>query len=418
MTGSLGLSATGLSCSGKPPTGVVPDCTPTLVLPALRTDILFVIDDSDSMREEQAKVVAQLGQFVQTLKSAPVQHDFQVGVVTTSISLQVASCASLNTPTVIDFPDESGRLQLGKDLQGQPVAGSTKKILSYADADFLQQFQLLIGQGVNGSGQEMGLEAMGLALTPPLISLATNAPPPGPGNKGFLRAGSRLLVIIVSDEDDCSVRDQATSSVVLTPACGSACTSDADCNRSAEGNYCLMQPMGGRLCSQNACETTAGRSKLQAVSDYVDLLSNLDDGTNTGRKRDVFLAVIGAVDSAGNPDRCQQGTDEAAGVAVRYKDAVDQTIAKLGAGHGLISSICATDYAKTLTDIAQLVNVSQTLDLGSNPPDGHLITIQIHHATGTTDTCSFGNGFTFERGTESVSARVTFTSPCKLAQGD
>src|SRR5438132_364341 len=106
-------------------------------------------------------------------------------------------------PMCLAFTDEAGRLQRGKDLGGMIIDPNDRTILSPdGDPAFLDKVKRLIGQGVVGSGQEMGLEAARRALTEPLVSTPTDARPPG--NRGFLRPGSRLLVIIVSDEDDCS----------------------------------------------------------------------------------------------------------------------------------------------------------------------------------------------------------------------
>src|SRR5690349_78053 len=52
-----------------------------LIVPQ-QSDILFVIDNSGSMREEQAGVAAELPAFVSALKDgAGVENDFQVGVI-------------------------------------------------------------------------------------------------------------------------------------------------------------------------------------------------------------------------------------------------------------------------------------------------------------------------------------------------
>src|SRR3712207_5355185 len=51
-----------------------------------RTDILFVIDNSGSMAEEQQGIATELPAFIEELrKGAGVVQDFQVGVVTTSV---------------------------------------------------------------------------------------------------------------------------------------------------------------------------------------------------------------------------------------------------------------------------------------------------------------------------------------------
>src|SRR5688572_16567480 len=82
-----------LSACGSAPPGEVDDCERTLALPsAVSTDILFVIDDSGSMAEEQDRIAGELGTFVSVLLDGPVEHDFQVGVITTGVSRNVATC--------------------------------------------------------------------------------------------------------------------------------------------------------------------------------------------------------------------------------------------------------------------------------------------------------------------------------------
>lgn len=56
-------------------------------------------------------------------------------------------------------------------------------------------FAEMVAQGVSGSGIEMGLEAVRLAVTEPLASGA---------NAGFIRPEANLSVLIVSDEEDSS----------------------------------------------------------------------------------------------------------------------------------------------------------------------------------------------------------------------
>ena len=445
-----------LSCGGAP-SGVVDKCTEQLALPpSVTTDILFVIDNSVSMAEEQAKVVAQLRAFVDSLVSGTVKNDFQIGVTNTSVSLNALDgCPPVQTAQLTLYPAQSGRLQLGTDLTGNTLPASTRKLLSYQDPDLLDQFALLIGQGVTGSGQEMPFEAMRRALSPPLIDTPLDAVPPG--NRGLLRPGARLLVVVVSDEDDCS--DASGTAVALqAPSCGVACTTDNECT--AEGAYCLIEPpTTGRTCAQNACETSAGRAAITPVSSYVQFLKDMDDGTGTGRKREVYLAVIGPVNDVGQPMRCRSATDEANGSGVRDV----QATAAMGE-RGLLSSVCAADYGVALQRIAALVREAQVLDLPSDPADGRLLVVDIHRsgqpggdggapvgdggatngqpadaAIGTVDggapsrdgggveggqpegeliTCHSGDGFTFAHATATTPARITMEGRCRLQFGD
>lgn len=445
-----------LTCGGAP-RGVVDKCTDQLSLPpSVTTDFLFVIDNSISMGDEQAKVVARLSAFVDALSNAPVKNDFQVGVITTSVSVNyLDACPPATSTQFYAYSSQAGRLQLGTDLSGVTQPASKRKLLTYQDPDLLEQFGLLIGQGVVGSGQEMPYEAMRRALSPPLIDTPLDAVPPG--NRGLLRPGARLVVVVVSDEDDCS--DTTGRAVALQPVnCGAACTADSEC--AADGAFCLIQPgTTQRSCSQDACETQAGRAALTPVSSYVDFLKNLDDGTGTGRMREVYLSVIGPVDALGHPVRCQSAIDEANGSGVRHA----QAVTSMG-DRGLIASICADDFGSALQRIAALVSEAQVLDLPGDPVDGKLLVVDIQRAgeptadggilatdagavdasaasapsavdaaTQATDggaashdgggptftiTCRVGDGFTFAHSTVTTPARITMEGRCRLHFGD
>lgn len=387
------------SCQGVPD-GWVESCEDELSLPpGISTDILFVIDDSGSMTEEQEKVVAELETFVAALLEGPVENDFQVGVVTTSVTSNALSCFPESEPDFRRYTDAMGRLQPGKDEEGFPLEGP--RLLRWTDANFLEDFRRLVTQGIEGSGQEMGFEAMRLALSEPLVST---------DNKGFLRPGSRLLVILISDEDDCS--DPSGTTLALKSACERiVCASDADC---AAGNYCL--PDGDeRSCQPNTCETEEGRAALEPVKTYVDFLRNLDDGTGIGRKRETFLAVIGpmGLEPPHEPARCSNEVDEAWGVGVRYREAVE-----LMGENAYVDSICSESYGTALRKIAELASAPHVLTLPRSPEDGRLLVVDIHREGGEPVRCRMGDGFSFEPPTSRTKARLTLEGQCRLRHGD
>ncbi|HEY0840316.1 MAG TPA: hypothetical protein VGD74_09020, partial [Vulgatibacter sp.] len=355
---------------GSAPPGVVENCKDGLELPpGVSTDILFVIDDSESMTEEQEKVAAELENFVAALLEGPIANDFQVGVVKTSVSKNVQYCDPNHPPEFTPYPAASGILQPGKDEKGKPIDPEGPRILRWDDPDFLASFRQVVRQGIKGSGQEMGLEAMRRALSAPVA---------GGANAGFLRPGSRLLVIVVSDEDDCS--DPSGTALALQPPCEDvACTDDASCG--AEGLYCLGDDVE-RQCHPNACETAAGRALLEPVERYVEYLRDLDDGR--GRKRETFLAVIGALSTEAPhaPERCAAGGDEAQGVAVRYRQAVE-----LMGESGYADSICSESYGTALREIARLVSAPQTIELPMSPADGRLLRVDVTRADGEVLRC-------------------------------
>lgn len=139
----------------------------------LTVDILWVMDNSGTMSEEQENVVANLSSFVDVLDGFGA--DWQVGVVTTTV-------------------DEDG---------GGALVGP---LLSPLVADVALEFAAQVDVGVDGGTNEQGLEALRLATGEPLISNE---------NLGLLRADADLAVVVLSDEDDHSTGEPADYATYL-----------------------------------------------------------------------------------------------------------------------------------------------------------------------------------------------------------
>lgn len=133
-------------------------------------DVLFVVDNSGSMEQEQAKLAANFETFIQYFLNLDL--DFQLAVVTTDV----------------ENPNESGR------FQGTPA------ILKPSTSNLAGAFAANANVGTAGSGEERGLEAARLALSEPNLSGF---------NAGFLREDALLAIIIVSDEEDGGSEDDA-----------------------------------------------------------------------------------------------------------------------------------------------------------------------------------------------------------------
>ncbi len=131
---------------------------------AARIDILWVVDNSPSMLQEQNSLAANFDSFIQFIDESEV--DYQIGVISTDLDL-------------------AGH-------QGQ-LLGATKIITRDTQPDPATVFSTNIRVGTGGAGNERGLEAAYMALSEPLVSGA---------NAGFLRDDSALAIIFVSDEDD------------------------------------------------------------------------------------------------------------------------------------------------------------------------------------------------------------------------
>lgn len=122
-----------------------------------KVDILFVIDNSGSMSEEQRNLRTNFTAFANFARSLNVSY--QIGVVTTD----------------------------NAKLRGNP------KIIRSSDADPVAAFGRNANVGDSGDGTERGLEMAYQALSEPLISA---------DNVGFLRNDASLEIIMVSDEED------------------------------------------------------------------------------------------------------------------------------------------------------------------------------------------------------------------------
>ncbi len=127
-------------------------------------DLLFVVDDSNSMAEAQAAVSAAVGSLTSTFADQGLV--WRAAVTTTDVS--------------------------AADGRGRFLPIGTGGAVWTEDA---AQLAAGLVVGVEGSNLERGLEAAWYGLTPPL---ATH------DNEGFRRPEARLVVVVISDEDDCS----------------------------------------------------------------------------------------------------------------------------------------------------------------------------------------------------------------------
>jgi hypothetical protein len=137
-------------------------------------DVLWVIDYSGSMSEEQDKVKDQTNLFV----TRAVQWNVDMHLAVTSVDLETSGCSG--------------------NFIGEPPVLANKGPNALDNATIISKFKDRAGSSNCGSGTEQGLEAAHLALSEPLISGR---------NKDFLREDAKLSIIFLSDEEDQSVAD-------------------------------------------------------------------------------------------------------------------------------------------------------------------------------------------------------------------
>ena len=357
-------SAVALACIspvGAPGSTVPGACSGTApLLAALKTDILFVIDNSSSMTEEQNGIATELPAFIDELrKGAGTAHDFQVGVITTSVYLNPDPSTGV---LYREYPDQSGKLQaVPVALPDGGTAPGTERVISSSDPDLVNKFARLVRQGTSGSGQETPFEAARLALTPPLSEL----PLAQGGNGGFLRDGARLLIVVVSDEDDCSEQRRPPTVTV---------------GNDPSTDYCGQQS-----------------SKLTSVDTYASIFQGLVD--SSGAPKQVMWAAIAPV--AISDKRAEAWLDTSSTPTV-LRNADCPTSFEPGFRHHAMAlkfdqslanldSICKASYRDSLLQIAQIANSAEVVDV-PNVPDPRLLEVEITRASGDVATCTAANG--------------------------
>ena len=198
-TGSTGADAPSAGTGGSGSTGAQPSAfrfdvpmpdagAAAHTCPAV--DLLFVIDDSGSMSDEQANLVDSFPGFVSGIEDllGPAAT-YHVGVVTTDdYAFNAAGCQRIGALTT----------RTGGDLSSDAVCGPFAAGGGYmtADDDFAAAFACAAHVGIDGDGVHER----------PMDALASTLEGTDPGvadcDAGFLRDEALLVIVVITDEED------------------------------------------------------------------------------------------------------------------------------------------------------------------------------------------------------------------------
>lgn len=254
-------------------------------------DILMVVDNSGDVEEEQERLAGALPEFLDTLVARGIS--VRVGVVTTDAS----AAPGLAPP---------GQLAERCGQNVQAIASSE------AGGDWIEIAACNVVQGEEGQPRQQALEVIERSVVERAGNLDT-----------MLREDARLLVIVFSNEDDCSSGAQ----------------------------------LGGEGAVRTRCVRNAGR--LTKVSSYVEAIQEGAPGADG-----VALAVV-----SGPPSSREVGPDEpvrpvcqstlgAAYPANRLFEA-----ATYFGDDGVFENLCTDDLSFTLASIAaEAVDVRYCVD--------------------------------------------------------
>jgi len=157
-------------------------------------DLLFVVDDSFSMAEEQANLAANFPRFIDLIHNHRNVDgellDYRIALTTTGRDIT----STVNVPPLPPMTER----EKGDNGALRQDCGMTRPWLERSDTNVSGTFACAAEVGIEGPGFEMPLYVFELAFGP-RVSDGTNA--------GFLRDDALLATVILTDEDDCSRRD-------------------------------------------------------------------------------------------------------------------------------------------------------------------------------------------------------------------
>ncbi len=309
-----------------------------------KVDILFVVDNSESMVQEQQALAQTFPGFVAALaQSAVGLPDLHIGVISTDLG---AGDYSLPTCEVVD--GDRGQLQNTprtasctppSDRYISHAAGSTNVPGAGTPLQKIKSaFSCIAQLGAGGCGFEQTIEAASRAVDPALDI-----------NPGFVRSDALLVLIFVTDEDDCSAANQALFDPKDTTL---GTLSSYRCFQYGVACDCPGGPCGPQTTGAYAGCKPAG-SWLHPISGYISLLKGLKPAGGVvvaalaGPAIPVSVMLENGVLALA---KSCQSKDTAAAPGIRLKALLD------GFGTAAqFSSICAGDYGPPLKALGAVI---------------------------------------------------------------
>lgn len=307
-------------------------------VPNRDVDILFLIDNSGSMDAEQASLRANFSRFMGVLETIegglPNVH---IGVATSNLGQSAgdgvgtasfgSSCANKGDDGVL----RTSPLINGRFIVDEEAGASRNRNYTGTLAD---AFSAIANVGINGCGIEQHLGAVKRALENQM-------------NTGFLRQNAKLAVIVIADEDDCSLAHKSLfEGSTDGPTVNFRCTQsgvecDGDPNLTIPGEH-------------TNCRPKDPSQYLNSVDTYVDYLRSLKADPD----KDVIVAGI-----LGDPDKFKITTDKLLGPSCTYGNqdafpAVRTADFLAQFPQSVEASICGADLSQPLVEIGALLKRS------------------------------------------------------------
>ena len=319
----------------------------------VKLDLLFMIDDSPSMQEEQANLARNFPRLIDALKNMPAGlPDLHLGVVSSDMgagtSVTAGACGdSVGDRGVLQVRDGCGLdAKAGRFLVSE--AGGTKTNFT---GDISDVFACLAMLGTSGCGFEHQLQSVRMALSGFVAD-----------NNGFLRSDAHLAVVYITDEDDCSApadstlyggavsgQDGSLRCSLVGHLCGGSSPPASEFSTPL-GNCSAAPDGGGKLIPVQTFIDEMNRLRTQSVS--VSVIGGWPDDVATASYAIGYDPTSSWSDLLSSIPICKSANGSAA-VELRMKQFVDA----FGAA-GKIISICQDDFSNAMTQVGELINTT------------------------------------------------------------
>ena len=368
-------------------------------------DILFVIDNSGSMGEEQATLAQNFESFINVLEEPGVEANYRIAVTTTDNGnpwcqgtgpeagkARLTSCLSRPTEFVFNgammvdafaeaceavCPAEWTNIEIQPSVvtgdseeRARPWLENIEGRTNLPEGlTTTQAFQCFGPQGIDGCGFESHLESMWKALR--------RSTTDGDPMFGFIRSNAILSIVHVTDEADCSHNNDHET--IFLPEGNRVFWSDQDA-ASPTSAVCWN---AGVQCDGNGCQSVnldvngnqvegdpEKEAVLRPLSRYTEIVQQLENQKQEiTPDQEVLVALIGGVNSDGSVSYQESLTDpqfqadfgigpgceSSAGRAVppvRLREFAEEFQV---AGANNMFSICDADYSPALRAIATAI---------------------------------------------------------------
>ena len=252
-----------------------------------KVDLLVMVDDSPSTADKTANLKAAFPVLINALDALPGgRPDLHIGVITPDVGTKgladdqpgppvgggVGSCSGTGKAGMLQT--QGSALVTGAYLSD--IATSSGRQTNYTGT-LADAFSAIASVGAAGCGFEQPLQAIQLALSP-----STTA------NEGFLRPEANLVVLMLTDEDDCSINHStlfAADTTTLGPLQSFRCTRfGVTCDQGGATPDAMNQ-----VGAKSECHSNESGTYLTKVADQVAFLK----GLKTDPRRIMIGALVG-----------------------------------------------------------------------------------------------------------------------------